>query len=61
VSPWTADFSHGEMIRASNDQHLVINPCHMQFLYQGEDPAASGAYSQLPWRLGLLTQTNPAC
>jgi glycosyl hydrolase family 62 len=61
VSPWTDDFSHGEMIRASNDQHLVINPCHLRFLYQGEDPAASGPYSQLPWRLGLLTQTNPAC
>jgi len=61
VTPWTEDFSHGEMIRAGFDQHLVINPCHLQFLYQGEDPAASGDYSQLPWRLGLLTQTNSAC
>jgi endo-1,4-beta-xylanase len=61
VTPWTDDFSHGEMIRAGFNQHLVIDPCHLQFLYQGEDPSASGDYSQLPWRLGLLTQTNSAC
>jgi endo-1,4-beta-xylanase len=61
VTPWTEDFSHGEMIRAGVNQHLVINPCHLRFLYQGEDPAASGPYSQLPWRLGLLTQPNSAC
>jgi endo-1,4-beta-xylanase len=61
VAPWTEDFSHGEMIRAGFNQHLVIDPCHLRFLYQGEDPSASGNYSQLPWRLGLLTQTNSAC
>lgn len=61
VTPWTQDFSHGEMIRAGFDQNLVIDPCHLQFLYQGEDPSASGNYSQLPWRLGLLTQTNSSC
>jgi endo-1,4-beta-xylanase len=61
VAPWTEDFSHGEMIRAGFDQHLVINPCHLKFLYQGENPSASGNYSQLPWRLGLLTQTNSGC
>jgi endo-1,4-beta-xylanase len=61
VTPWTDDFSHGEMIRAGFNQHLVIDPCHLQFLYQGEDPSASGDYSQLPWRLGLLTQTNSSC
>ena len=52
---------HGESIRAINDQTLTISPCRTHYLNQGLDPNAGGDYNSLPWRLGLLTQTNSTC
>jgi endo-1,4-beta-xylanase len=57
--PWTQDVSHGEMIRDGYDEQLVVDTCHLQYLYQGVDPTMhSLPYNSLPWRLGLLTKTD---
>lgn len=58
---WARDINHGEMIRAGYDQTLTITNCRLPYLYQGLNPNASGDYNSLPWRLGLLTQTDSTC
>jgi hypothetical protein len=59
-SAWTSDISHGDMIRAGYDETLAIDPCNMRYLFQGADPTANngGDYNKIPWRIGLLTQTQ---
>lgn len=58
---WSQGISHGEILRTGYDQNLEISACNMRVLYQGLAPGASGPYDQLPYRLGLLTQTNSPC
>lgn len=53
VTPWTADISHGEMIRVGYDETLTIDPANLQFLYQGTSSHPS-SYIDIPWQLGLL-------
>ena len=58
---WSQGISHGEILRTGHDQNLEISACSMRFLYQGLAPGASGSYDRLPYRLGLLTQSNSPC
>ena len=55
--PLTDNISHGELIRAGNDETMTVDPRNLRFVFQGalESEKAGIGYGQIPWRLGLLT------
>ncbi len=54
--PWTQSFSHGELIRDSDDETLTVDPERLTLLFQGvRDRDRQGkSYGEIPWKLGLL-------
>jgi len=52
---WANGISHGELIRSGYDERLTVDPCNLEFLYQGEaGPSPDGQYNTIPYKLGLL-------
>lgn len=55
VERWTDNVSHGELVRATNDETLTFDPSSWQLVFQGvlesEKPTS---YGKIPWRIGML-------
>lgn len=58
---WTDNLSHPELLRASSDERLAVDPADLKLVFQGVlDADREGrAYGEIPWRLGLLTPAAP--
>jgi hypothetical protein len=56
---WTANISHGELIRSGTNERMEINPAHLRFVFQGASDAEyrGSGYGGIPWRLGILELT----
>ena len=55
VAPWSGQVSHGELVRETNDERMMLDPNNLLFLYQGiGDAENKGDYGALPYKLGLL-------
>jgi len=62
ATAWADNISHGELLRASNDETLTIDPSDWRLLFQGalQSEKAGIGYGAIPWRLGILTPAPAA-
>ena len=53
---WTANISHGELLRNGVDESMEVDPSNLRFLFQGasDEEYRGPGYGGIPWRLGLL-------
>jgi endo-1,4-beta-xylanase len=55
-SAWTNDISHGDIVRYDPAETMPVDPCNVQFVYQGFDKTVqSSNYNLIPYRMALLT------
>ncbi len=56
TEPWTANVSHGEILRAGIDETMEVDPADVRFVFQGasDEEYRGNPYGKIPWRLGLL-------
>lgn len=50
---WADGISHGELVRSGYDERLTVDPCNLEFLYQGKT-GEGATYDLIPYKLGLL-------
>ena len=57
---WTANISHGELLRSCVDESLGVDPTRMGFLFLGTSGTEyrGHGYATIPWGLGIL-DLNP--
>ena len=56
VDRWTDNISHGELVRASNDERMLIDPEKLQFVFQGmlQKNKSKTNYGRFSWKIGML-------
>lgn len=59
VTNWTEMISHGEAIRSGYNQLLEYEPVNCSWIIQGiKKSDLNKPYEMLPWKLGIIKQTN---